>query len=182
VLAQYLNLKPIEVAYKTVFNNKPGLMGNPVHFNLTHTREAFAFAVSGDYCIGIDLEDINQNMDIYSVAKSSFSEKERDYIFKSEKRARDRFFLLWTRKEALLKAIGTGITDDLTAIEVCDKENIIDPKLFTTFNLDITSAEYYIYSKKISNSYLSVAVSHQIKYNFHHLKEETFVSFINSKF
>jgi len=84
-------------------NNKPGLAGDPVYFNLTHTRNAFAFAVSRDFCVGIDLEDIKQQIGIHSVAKICFSEKEHNYIFNQGNGERDKFFLYGHEKRLFLK-------------------------------------------------------------------------------
>ena len=177
-LAQSLNVNPLEITYKTGLNNKPGLTGDPVYFNLTHTRNAFSFAVSRDFCVGIDLEDIKQQINIHSVAKICFSKKEHNFIFNQAKGERDRFFLLWTRKEALLKALGTGITDNLLEIEVGEAENFIDAKLLTAVEQDTNLTEYFVYSKKISNSYISLAVPYQVSYDFHHLNKENIFSFI----
>jgi len=177
-LAQCLNVNPLEITYKTGLNNKPGLAGDPVYFNLTHTRNAFAFAVSRDFCVGIDLEDIKQQIGIHSVAKICFSEKEHNYIFNQGNGERDKFFLLWTRKEALLKALGTGITDNLLETEVSEPENFIDAKLLTAADQDTRLTEYFVYSRRIGNSYLSLAVPCQVTYDLHHLNKENIFSFI----
>jgi len=173
VLANHLNVNPLEIKFKIGLNNKPCLTNDAVYFNVTHTKEAFSFAVSKNFYVGIDLEDINQPVEINSIAESFFSKREREYIFKSNTDAKNRFFLLWTRKEALLKAIGTGISDNLTQIEVSEQENYINKKSFENLVLDSVSDEHFIYSMNFKNYSLSIAVPGKVTINLYHLNIES---------
>jgi 4'-phosphopantetheinyl transferase len=150
-------------------NNKPWLKENLLYFNLSHTRDAFAFAISDHVRIGIDLENINRNIDFRTIIKTFFSNGEEEYILKNQAKSRDRFFLLWTRKEALLKAIGTGIINKLQDVEVFRDINILNKKSFENVVDDNFFCDHYLYSKKISNHYLSLAVPSKAKISFHHL-------------
>lgn len=179
VLAQNLNVKPLEIRYKIGLNNKPSLIGDQIYFNVTHTKDAFAFAVSSVFYVGIDLEDINRRVDIHSIVKSFFSKKEQEYIFKSKNGARNRFFLLWTRKEALLKSIGTGIINNLTQIEVSEQENLIKNKSLDNLVSDYLLTEHFIYSKKLSNYWLSIATPHRTTININLLNKDKIVSYLD---
>lgn len=178
VLARCLNINPLDISYKNGINKKPYLLGNSIHFNLSHTQDAFAFAVSRDFYVGIDLEEIDQRIDIHSIVKSYFSKKEREYILKSEVDAKNRFFLLWTRKEALLKAFGTGIMDDLSQIEVSDKENSLNRKLFNNLSFDYGISNMFLYSGKILKYYLSIATPYKASINFYHLDPDSILSYL----
>jgi 4'-phosphopantetheinyl transferase len=173
ILAKRLNTTPLNISFTKGLNNKPCLQGNQLFFNIAHTRDEYAIAVSGDFHVGIDLEKINQSIDIQSIIGTYFSRKEHDFIFKSKKGARDRFFLLWTRKEALLKALGTGIINNLTSIEVSEQENFIDLKSFDNLVLDAAFNELFIYSKKLWNYYLSIAIPYKVSVVFYHLNRES---------
>jgi 4'-phosphopantetheinyl transferase len=176
VLADYLNTNPINIKYINGKNNKPGLEGDPIYFNISHAKEAFAIAVSKDFYVGIDLEYIDENLEIHPIAKSFFGEKEREYIFRSKIEARDRFFLLWTRKEALLKALGIGLINNLKEVELCDQENHLNKK---SFNLPLNSISdlHYIYSKRWLNYYLSIAIPEKVTLGFIRLTSENYTSF-----
>lgn len=168
VLSSKINIDPGELSFIYNRNNKPALSCDPLYFNLSHTRDAFAFAICRNSVIGIDLENIDRKVDINSVVKSFFSKSEREYILEFPEETRNRFFLLWTRKESLLKSMGSGIITNLARIEVCREENILDKKLFD--NIDVTSLnDYFIYSKRILNNYLSIAVTQNAKIMLHHI-------------
>ena len=158
ILSKKLNVNPVEVIFKDDKNNKPGLTGNSYYFNLTHSRDAFAFAVSRLYYLGIDIENSDQDIDILPIINSYFGKKEKEFILGSESDRQDRFFLLWTRKEALLKAIGTGIVNDLTQIQVSERSNNISMKVFENDICYPIYNEHYIYSQKIAGFFLSIAI------------------------
>lgn len=176
ILSSYMNVHPLDIIFSTGINKKPGLIDNPLFFNLSHTREQFAIAISDSFYTGIDLENINQKTEIKSIAKSYFSTKEYEFIFSSEAGAYDRFFLLWTRKEALLKALGSGIIENLQGVEVCDKDNILDTGLLVEEKSDQNFYLLYLYSKKIKNIYLSLAIPEKACINFHNLSSDFFLS------
>ena len=61
--------------------------------------------------IGVDIERIRPLDDLVGVARSAFSARECSELFSlasSEQQAA--FFRVWTRKEAVLKALGTGFS------------------------------------------------------------------------
>ena len=181
LLSRSLHVSPLEIEYMLGKNNKPGLVGNPVHFNVTHTKNAFAIAISRDVYVGIDLENTDRNVNIQSIVNYYFSSKERDFILspKSESARRKRFFLLWTRKEALLKAFGTGIIEELSEVEVSEKENIINIKLFDKLILDYELSTLTLHSKELENSILSIAVQDSSAICYYNLNSENIIDYLN---
>lgn len=94
-------------------HGKPFIVGHPeIHFNLSHCREAVACAVS-DRPIGIDVESIREFRE--SLVRYTMNEAEVQQIMSAE-RPEVAFTRLWTRKEALLKLTGRGITDNMKAV------------------------------------------------------------------
>lgn len=94
-------------------HGKPSLRSYPhVHFNLSHCKRAVACAVS-DKPIGIDVECTGRYK--HSLAEYCMSPEEVQWI-ESGDDADVRFTKLWTQKEALVKLLGTGITDDIKTI------------------------------------------------------------------
>ncbi|MBC7418675.1 MAG: 4'-phosphopantetheinyl transferase superfamily protein [Pedobacter sp.] len=96
--------------------------GKPMYpgleFNLSHSGK-YVLIIISNRSVGIDIEIPETNFDFSTVLEHTFSLEEINYIKKSDYR-RECFLTLWTRKEALLKATGEGLIDDLTSISVLD--------------------------------------------------------------
>ena len=59
--------------------------------------------------------------DILTFSEFSFSEQEKEIIFKSEnKKNVETLFTFWTFKEAIIKLLGIGLNADLTKIDLSD--------------------------------------------------------------
>lgn len=82
-------------------------------FNLSHSGGFVAVAL-GDGQVGIDLQDVNADFDPIPLAERFFSPEESASIKQATEAERpDIFFALWTRKEAIGKALGRGLVDTL---------------------------------------------------------------------
>jgi phosphopantetheinyl transferase len=175
-LFRKLNTDPLNLKIEQGPWSKPYIRDNPLYFNLTHSREAFAFAVSQDLYLGIDLEELDHSKDISSIAGSFFNSEEVDYILRPDSDPVERFYLLWTRKEAFLKAIGSGIIDNVTQFGVCKSENYINRNIFENLIPEGISDNHFICSARIGNYCLSLAVPEKALVRFHHLDMERVVS------
>ena len=86
-------------------------------FNLTHARGEVLIAVAREQPVGIDLERVDREIEIDDIARRYFSSAEADAI---EALAPERklvaFLRLWTCKEAVLKALGEGISFGLDRV------------------------------------------------------------------
>lgn len=178
-LARRLNKDPNEIRYTYSSGGKPGLENENLHFSISHTKDSFVFALSEIPEIGIDLEELNKVVYFEGVVKRFFSQAEYDFIFKSAKSSRDRFFLLWTRKEALLKSIGTGIVPQLSLIEVCKRVNHIDRRLIEDFKNVHLKNDYFIYSMKFNSYYLSISLPVKSGLNLNFIDDTTLTEYFN---
>jgi 4'-phosphopantetheinyl transferase len=106
---------PGKILLQTNRFGKPFLENSGLWFNVSHTNSAFIIAISRKGRIGIDMEDIHLKWDIKELSDYAFSEDEKRKIHHQED-----FLKLWTMKEALLKAIGTGLTSQLPKIDTVD--------------------------------------------------------------
>ncbi|NBW37145.1 MAG: 4'-phosphopantetheinyl transferase superfamily protein [Cytophagia bacterium] len=97
---------------------KPFLPTHPIGFNVSHSGDYVVAVCAESTQVGVDIEQ-NRSIDI-SAYESIFHTDEWAYL-QSENTA-DAFFEVWTKKESLLKARGTGFQVDLARI------NIFDPK------------------------------------------------------
>ena len=84
--------------------------GNGLTFNMSHCKNGIGCIVSDCGDVGIDVECLERYKE--SLADYCMSEEENSRI-KSAADPDALFSELWTRKEALLKCTGEGITDDL---------------------------------------------------------------------
>lgn len=157
VISGKLNILPDSISFMKEKGNKPFIKDYPLHFNISHTSEAFAFVIS-DKSAGIDLENIQRRIGTATFMNASFNPAERRFITACTGETKERLFLLWTRKEALLKALGTGIASDLRGIKVSEKKNLLSRRVSATLKGKCEINNYFIYSTKISDNYLSIAV------------------------
>ena len=92
---------------------------SPASFNVSHsgTHGLIAFAPRGQ--LGVDVEERLPRGDLDGIAESVFGPRERSAMAKLDGTRKMRlFFTLWTIKEALIKAIGTGFSLDPKGFEV----------------------------------------------------------------
>jgi phosphopantetheine--protein transferase-like protein len=136
---------------------KPYMADSNITFNLSRTKNLFAFAIGKDnHFLGIDIEQLKPEIDYKSIAINYFSVDEQKVIF-SLKNASDQnrtFFEIWTRKEALLKAIGIGINGNLNKVHVMDGENVLD-----IFGKQICNHSFKIDTVRKKEAIISIASS-----------------------
>lgn len=89
----------------------------PVRFSLTHTHGLVACIVSKRVEVGVDVESRSRTIEVELLMRDvcSFDEQQQIRLAAPPDRA-DRFFDLWTLKEAYLKALGLGITGGMSQI------------------------------------------------------------------
>ncbi|MBP8823677.1 MAG: 4'-phosphopantetheinyl transferase superfamily protein [Flavobacteriales bacterium] len=121
VLGRHVEQPPEALLFHRGEFGKPFLAGHPVHFNLSDTKDAVLVAVA---CgpVGADIETLNRSTDHERVAGHYFTPPEVESIAQAPDGKR-RFLELWTRKEAVLKACGVGLMDDLHSLEVNGAHN-----------------------------------------------------------
>lgn len=111
LLAHYTGAaRPCDLRFALGEHGKPYLADSDLRFNLSHTRDLALFAFARDIDLGIDLEQIRPAVDLDAVAEQNFAPSEREALLALPQTERTRaFYRCWTRKEALLKAEGTGL-------------------------------------------------------------------------
>jgi 4'-phosphopantetheinyl transferase len=91
---------------------KPRLNALPdCAFNLSHSEDLAVVLIANHGEVGVDIEMLRSMPDAQVLAERNFSRSECKSLRAVEPGARDRAFLTgWTRKEACLKAIGSGLS------------------------------------------------------------------------
>lgn len=91
----------------------------PCYFNLSHSEDWALIGLSDESEIGVDIEMLRPMADAASLAQRHFTPLEAAACMALEGEARDAAFLrVWTRKEACLKAVGTGLGMSLRDLPV----------------------------------------------------------------
>jgi len=154
IMGRYLNVNPTLIAIGADENKKPFIKNSPLFYNMSHSGDWIIIAISAS-AIGIDTELVKNSFDFGNIINEYFDRKELDFI--NEKNSTERFYMMWTRKEALTKATGQGLDENLKFIPSLDGEyfinrNILSPK----HNLAV-------FSFKLANNYFaSAAVSENV--------------------
>ncbi len=133
ILGKYAGFTPADIRFDYEGNGKPILVpaaGQPVlHFNVSHSGGLAAYAVTQCCPVGVDIEQVKAIPDWQALVAEHFSKREQKFLFDlpvGQQLAA--FYRGWTRKEALLKAMGQGIGQGLRRAEVLvphnDKGNV----------------------------------------------------------
>ncbi len=93
---------------------KPCLENSPIHFNIAHTDGFVAVAASENHPVGVDVEKVRPMRDGF--ASRYFDEREQTAI-RAATDPDEALIRLWTAKEAVGKYHGTGLGDNIAAID-----------------------------------------------------------------
>jgi len=116
----YLGAPADRVAFGREPRGRPFLPGlADLDFSLSHSGDLLLFAFSRQARVGIDLEAEREMDDALAIAHSFFAPDEVHALESEPSSAVATAFLRhWTRKEALLKALGTGLSMPLNEITI----------------------------------------------------------------
>jgi len=103
----------------------PGLTKLPVKFNISHSADVTACALTLESEIGIDIENVQREIDL-GLVNRFFSISEIEDFKKKTRQDRQKFFFdLWTLKESYIKAKGKGLSMGLDTFSFnIGKQNI----------------------------------------------------------
>lgn len=110
LLGRYESTAPEEVRLISGKNGKPTLdplvHKSDIQFNVSHSGDVGLIAIAKGRPVGVDVEKASASRRIDEISRSLFSPQEQASI-----RSRGTFYACWTRKEALVKAIGGSIAE-----------------------------------------------------------------------
>ena len=120
-LAGYLGMAPNGIALTTNGHGKPRVAEcSALNFNVSHSGGlgVIAFTTAGE--VGIDVEAIRCHVEALEIASAHFTRREAAMIAASPTAQEQAsvFLRLWTRKEAVLKAVGCGLLGGLDGVDV----------------------------------------------------------------
>ena len=123
LLSFYINVEPSLIQFEYRSLGKPFIIPldhhQSIRFNLSHTRELAAIAITQFKEVGIDIEKCNSQIDYRQISERFFTENERIKLLSCREDKRIKMFTrIWTRKEAFVKALGLGMSMPLENIDI----------------------------------------------------------------
>jgi 4'-phosphopantetheinyl transferase len=123
LLGRYSGHDPRHLRFAYGASGKPHLLQpgvrQPLHFNLSHTAGLFGIAITTTGELGFDVERLDRRFDLFTLAERTLTPRERTEWAGLPVAHRQRAVLrYWTRKEAMLKASGDGLSVSPDTVEV----------------------------------------------------------------
>ena len=115
LLARWLRTHPDTLHFSVNPFGKPFLEDCPFHFNMSRSGTLLCYYF-GPSDGGVDIERRRDPSSYREIAARHFHDEEKTMM-----REDDDFFIIWTRKESLLKATGTGLSSGLHHFD-CSKD------------------------------------------------------------
>lgn len=110
ILGSYLDQAPDTLQFNYNTHGKPELSAQQLQFNLTHSKDVALLAINQTHPIGIDLEYFSARP-YHGIAQHLFSLNEQRQLQQLPASALAiGFFSVWAQKEALIKAVGVGLS------------------------------------------------------------------------
>jgi 4'-phosphopantetheinyl transferase len=120
VLGRYLGRAASQLEFRYGAHGKPALHGGShdarVRFNMSRAHELGILAIQLDDDLGIDIERIRPFPDALHIAERFFTPDEHHTLRALPATELDAaFFRYWTRKEAVVKSLGLGLSQPMDA-------------------------------------------------------------------
>ena len=163
LLGAHLEIAPEEVPIVAAAYGKPELASpysGRVYFNVAHSRSTVLIALNLTAPVGIDVEYLDRKTEVEEVARHSLTQQETVALLSiDDTTARSKFFFeCWTRKEAVVKADGRGLSLPLTSFEV-PAGGSSRPSSVTILNIDQLSQRSYFVSDIVIVEGMACAVA-----------------------
>jgi 4'-phosphopantetheinyl transferase len=123
ILSRYLAIIPQDIQIHYGAHGRPLIEETQnsvdLRFSVSHAEDLVLYALTRGRSIGVDLEYIREDFDVLKIADNFFSEGETTTLQTLPSKMRgEGFYRAWTRKEAYLKACGSGLAINPRQVEV----------------------------------------------------------------
>ena len=141
ILSRCTGLEAKQIAFSREDQGRPFLLpfgtSPPPEFNISYTDGLVAAAQSLECRVGIDVENSSREIDCLEIAERYFSSAEYTELEQlPEPLLKERFFELWTLKEAYVKAQGRGLHIPLDEVSFHLRNANSDPAKSTSVVTD----------------------------------------------
>ena len=112
LLGHYIEIPAARIRFAEGPHGKPELLEKPRYgFNVSHSGGLAMYAVSDLREVGIDIEQHREMEDMEGIARRYFAPEEVNVLEELSPEQRPAaFFRCWSRKEAVVKASGAGLS------------------------------------------------------------------------
>lgn len=123
ILARYVAAAPAAIRFDRGEYGKPALAPPwsdlRIEFSASHSTDVALVAVGLGHPLGVDIERIRPLPDFRDLCRRYFASSENEALDRLPEGERlTAFFRIWAHKEAVLKALGTGLSLGLDQVEV----------------------------------------------------------------
>jgi 4'-phosphopantetheinyl transferase len=140
ILAPTASVEPAAIRFRYSRYGRPELADNPLdlRFSVSHSSGHAVVAVTRQCDLGIDIEVCRRIDHLDSLALRYLAPVEIEQLARADDRVRG-FWKVWTRKEAYVKALGTGLSERICEFAVTLSE---PARLLTTGKPGDDSADW----------------------------------------
>ena len=126
ILGGYLGCEPGSIAFDYGIKGKPVIAGqrDGLEFSLSHSQDLGLLAVTRGAQVGVDIEAVRPLDEALEIARSRFTPTESAAVGSTED-----FFALWTRKEAVSKCLGLGLSLPYDAFELSPRPGAVPERV-----------------------------------------------------
>jgi 4'-phosphopantetheinyl transferase len=119
ILAELLSRPAHRITFCVGPFGKPAVEGSAARFSTSHSRGLLLIAIGADRELGCDIEYCDPDRDLTLLTPMTFTQGEMVWFssLRDDLKA-DAFYDRWTRKEAYLKAVGTGLSTPMTDFSI----------------------------------------------------------------
>lgn len=127
LLARYAGCPGESLRFVYGPHGKPALSGRGPKFSLSRRDALAILAISESAAVGVDIERLAPAPDAAAILQENASPAEIDAYARLPEEGRAKsFFCWWTRKEAVVKAIGGGLSIPLSSFDVPIEAELAD--------------------------------------------------------
>jgi len=133
-----------------------------LYFNMSRSEGLALYAFTREGEVGVDIERIRDIPEIEPMTERYFSDKEKKVFYGlPEYMKRKAFFLYWTRKESVLKALGSGLYYPLNLFDVSSSES--EPVEFlSSDSLPKLISKWYIQDLSPGNGFTAACAAERL--------------------
>jgi 4'-phosphopantetheinyl transferase len=158
LIGLYTGVLPEEIIFSYDPNGKPFLQFpdlTRIKFNLSHSDDVAVYAFTLDHPIGIDIEKIESGYNA-EVTERFFTPQENAALLNLPPEERPAgFYRIWSRKEAVIKAVGKGLAIPLSSFSVSVNDD------FETVMID-NNERWSLLPVFLQSAYQSAVATNQI--------------------
>ncbi|MHA1984746.1 MAG: 4'-phosphopantetheinyl transferase family protein [Candidatus Hodarchaeales archaeon] len=161
ILSKYLTIQPEKIIINISEKGRPFIKDSDINFNISHKGDFAVVAVTKNCEIGIDVENLDDNVNYFRLIERFFTvDEKKNFNILRPSSQRILFFRIWTMKEASGKALGEDIVSSFNKFSIEFSENEI---LGLEFKGDPIKYHWWFHNRIIFDKYACSVVTTDIR-------------------